>query len=252
MRILFVAPTSNLNSMSEISRVASGHHVDFCVDMVDRAKLELALAKSSYDVLHFMQHGKRGLLEFSDGALEASELVAMLRRTQTRLKFVVLNSCDSISTGVEIHNALLVPIVAHDASIEDAVAVRFAEALYRNMNSGMDLHTAFDAARVTLTRLYPQHGSTPQLINGSRATIDDLAVKFDECSHGMKADMANLRTDLTTAFEHFNQEIADLEEVIVTLNGQRHRHVETMAVVLLVALLIAQVLTPLMNAWLSH
>jgi hypothetical protein len=214
---------------------------------VDRQKLELALGSDQYDVVHFGQHGGRLLLEYADGALTASELVVLLRKQQ-HLRFVVLNSCDSIATGVDIHNSLMVPVVAMNTAIEDQAAVRFAEALYREVSAGTGLSLAVEAARAVLARLYPLQASVVQLINGSKATTDDLMAKLQLCSQ----EMQQIQLQIAEAFTHFNERNDELKDAINTLDSQRVRHIQSMTVALLVMLVIAQVLTPLFNSLLIH
>jgi len=243
MRILLVVPASNIDVAAEILTMANGHQLDICSGHIDRAKLELALGSTSYDVLHFAQHGDQYGLQFSDGVLEVSELVGMLLKAQRSLKFIVLNACDSIATGVEIHNALMVPIIAHNSAIEDTVAIRFCQAFYRNLKV-MDLHAAFATARVMLMRMFPQSAAIPQIINGSRGTIDDLSLKLDTCAE----HMMQLRTETSSALEAVNIEVSALREVVVQYDATQQRHIGIATIGLLILLLLAQILTPLVNA----
>lgn len=184
MHILFVAPAKALNTLAEFSRIASGHQVDICDGAVDRAKLERFLSGDvQYDVVHFGQDGAVGVLEYLDGPLDKSELVAMLK-SQRSLRFIVLNACNSISTGVDIHNAMQLPVIAMNAPITDTSAIRFAEALYRNIKTGSDLHSAVEAARTVLARFYPDQASIPQLINGNErgdlnSTLHKLNLNYE-------------------------------------------------------------------------
>jgi hypothetical protein len=178
----------------------------------------------------------------------------MLRK-QRQLRFCLLNSCDSIATGVQIHNALSVPIVAMNAPIDDAAAVRFAEAFFRGVDSGLDLEKAVELGRGVLMRLFPSQAAMPQLINGSRATIDDLMVKLNSCTGEMKADMTAMRGELTVAFEHFNARTDQLDDAISGLREISTLHLRRSVIILMLlmlGILIAQMMTPLMNAALIH
>ena len=117
---------------------------------------------------------------------------------QDALRFIMLNSCDSIATGVELHNALMLPIIAQNAAIDDAAAVRFAEAFYRNIGAGQGLHQAVESARKVLATLFRESAATPALINGSRMTIETLVSKLDSCTGEMKVEMSHVKSDVAT------------------------------------------------------
>lgn len=238
MRILFVAPvvegTPPIQAGAELARVASGNQMEICDGPVDRSKLEAFLSGSEFDVIHFAQHADRAGLLLSDGLLEVADLVSMLAQ-QARLRLLVVNACNSIATGVALHNAFHVPVVAHDAPIEDGSAVAFAETLYRALRAAAEIHVAFDRAVKTLQIRFPNDARTPQLING------DMADK--QC-------LQQLRTELDDAFRHFNLRLDGMEAKVDSLNDSRHWRMQLMIVGLLAALFVAQLLTPVLNAWL--
>lgn len=244
MHILFVAPQSNLAADAELAHIAAGNQIDMCVGYVDRAKLALALGGREYEVVHFAQHGTRALLALSDGLLEAGELVAMLQARQHNLRFIVLNSCESIAAAITLHNALMIPVVAHNAPIDDAAAVRFAEAFYRNIAVGMSVEAAVEAARTVLLRIYPTEAGSPTLINGARASVADLGAKMDGLSH----DMAGIRREVSAGFARVDARIDGLQ-----LTGSRHVRIGAKIVIALLAVLtLAQILTPVFNSILAR
>lgn len=263
MNVLLVMPAQGgVSADRELLGILQGQlQVRVLSGMVDRQKLSLALANEQYDAVHFAQHGARLLLELGDGALTATELVSMLRR-QKAMRFVVLNSCDSIATGIEIHNALMVPTVAMNAPIDDAAAVRFAEAFYGEVRAGSTIMAAVEAGRAVLARLFPQQTATPQLINGSSATIDDLMSRLNTCTGDMKADMNAMREQLADAFQHLDRRTDKIEllvgELSTTVAGLRDisgvhiRRAAQGVLVLLALLVIAQALTPILNSVLIH
>ncbi len=233
MRILFVAPgETGLNTGTELARIAAGNQLEICDSAVDRGKLEAFLGNRMFDVIHFSQHGNRNGLVFSDGLLEVADLTSMLER-QTQLKLLVVNACDSVATGISLHNAFHVPVVAHDAPITDAAAVAFSEVFYRALrNPQVAISVAFERALHTLQVRFANDARTPQLING------DMADK--KC-------LLELRQEIASGFDHFNARLDALEVMMDGLNDSRGRTMQLMIVYLLVALLIAQALTPLLN-----
>jgi hypothetical protein len=260
LRILIVAPRPApglpaLDIMSELRGIMRDNQVSMCDGAVDRAKLDLALSERYYDVVHFVQHGARGVLEYEDGPLDKAELVAMLKRTQTALRFLVLNSCDSIAMGVILHNALMIPIVVVNTNVEDKVALRFSEALYRNLDSGLNLENAVESARQTLLQLFGPMANAYQLINGSHDTILALAAKLDECSITLKSEVTLIREELKDAIGDLHAETTALKIAVDSLRvvGSVHiRRSVTALMVLLILLIAAQILTPFLNALTLH
>lgn len=237
MRILFVAPAAPglglLDTGAELARIASGNQINVCDGNVDRTKLELSLRDGQFDVVHFAQHGSRRGLELTDGTLEVADLVSMLE-PQKALKLLFVNACNSVATGIELHNAFHVPTVAHDAPINDRAAVAFAETFYRAWRA-TDIGSAFERGIKTLQVRFPEEARTPQLINGDMAD---------------KACMDGLRAEMTRGFQALNTRMDGIEVAVTELNNGRSKGVATMTITLLVLLLIAQVLTPVLNAWL--
>lgn len=240
MRILFVAPEVSgapaLATGGELARVASGNQVRVCDGPVDRSKLE-AFFGEQFDCVHFAQHGDRPGLWLSDGVLEVTDLTSMLEG-QRELRLLVVNACNSVATGIMLHNAFHVPVVAHDAPITDGAAVAFAETFYRAMRSREALvHTAFERAVRTLQVRFPEDARTPQLINGDMADKHCLQL---------------LRTEMDEAFQHFNVRLDGMEAKVDSLNDSRHQRTQMMIVVLLAALVVAQMLTPVLNGLLMR
>jgi FtsP/CotA-like multicopper oxidase with cupredoxin domain len=199
MRVLFVAPTAGLQSNLELAKVASGNRIVVCDGQVDRSKLDSYLRGEQFEVIHFALHGSRLGLELTDGILEVSDLVSMLD-SQTILRFMMVNACNSAAIAIALHNDLHVPVVAHDAEITDNAAIAFSETFYRALrgnDSRMGINLAFERAVRTLQARYPTDARTPQLINGdmaSRACLEDLRRDMQAGFHDI-----NTRIDMLMA-----------------------------------------------------
>lgn len=231
MKVLFVAPDGDLHVGAELARVASGNQVTVLDGLVDSQKLELALHEQ-YDVIHFAQHGNRGILQMSDGVLGAADLVSMLG-WQTSVQLVVVNACNSVAIGIVIHNALHVPVVAHDAPISDGAALTFAEAFYRALRTPrMTVAQAYERALRVLQVQYPDEARTPQLLNGDMASTHEL----DE-----------LRQYIEAGFARFDARLQKVERAVAMLGEGRHVFLQYVMVILLLLLLVAQV----MATWMS-
>lgn len=228
MRLLFIAPTSNLAHGAELSRVATGMTIEVVDGLLDRAGLERALREADADIVHFCGHGGKSVLELGDGALDKGDLVSMLSGLR-KVKFFIINACDSLSLGVAIHNALHTPVIAMDAEIQDRAAVRFAESFYRAYRATGHVGGAFDTARDTLLRIYPDQAIIPVLINGDMAS----GVAINECMSYVKTEIGLMNTKLDA-----------IGTTVDELKGKQSRSLQA----LVVLLIIAQLLTP----WLNH
>lgn len=240
MKILAVAPAvGELQVMSEIARILTGHQVTALTGYVDRSKVEMALAQEQFDVVQIVGHGDHGVLGWSDGSVEGEDFLSMLQ-PQKHLRFIVLNACDSVSIGIMLHNRLHIPIVATDAPVEDGIAVRFVETFYRAYKATQGgLHDAFGRARETVLRLAPAQARVYQLINGDMITAEKLAVCMD--------GVADRLAEMTATMQALDVRLTGLERQNVQVMRQRISWNRMLLVVLLL-LLLAQLLTP----WLNH
>ena len=244
-KLLFIAPQSHLSVSAELARIASGYTPEVVDGLLDRAGLERALRADCYDALHFAGHGGKSVLELSDGLIDAADFVSMLDR-QRGAKFAFVNACDSLAFGAAVHNALHIPVIAHDREIGDKTAVRFAERFYREYKRAGDVGKSFDAARETLMCLFPNEATTPVLLNGDMATV---------------MGMSDLRGELESVFQHFNARLdkqdAKLDELGCTVEKLDKRHamnnnkIVLIIIGLLTALTLLQGATPWLNAMLA-
>lgn len=244
--LLFVAPNSNLDTKDEFMRIVSGYTPTPVVGMISRDSLSLGLKSIAADAVHFAGHGGKSVLELSDGLIDASDLLSMLDQ-QRHAKFVFLNTCNSLSIGTTIHNGLHIPIIAHDAEINDPAAIRFAERYYREYKRTGDVQKSFDAAKETLLRLFPSQAVIPQLINGDMGTRED----YDRC-------MQYLTKELEGVFKHFNERLDNQDAAIAEIRtavekqNQAPGKVVVIGLTLLALLVVLQGLTPILNGMLVH
>lgn len=229
MRLLFIAPTSNLAHGAELARIGSGMTLEIVDGLLDRAGLERALHDADADIVHFCGHGGKSVLELGDGPLDAGDLVSMLSSKLRNVKLFIINACDSLSVGIAIHNALHTPVIAMDAEIEDRAAVRFAESFYRAFRATGHVGGAFDTASDTLMRIYPNQAAIPVLINGDMAT----SAVIGECMTYVKTEIGAMNVKLDA-----------IGVTVEELKGKQSKALQ----ILLLLLLIAQLVTP----WLNH
>lgn len=231
MKLLFIAPQTNLSSSAEFMRIASGHTVEIADGMLDRAGLERAL-RTPADVVHFVGHGEKGILGLFLDNVDAVDLVSMLG-AQCRCKLFFINACDSLSLGTAIHNSLHIPVIAHDAPIDDKAAVEFAAVFYRRYRTTQNVRESFDAAQESLMRRYPTQAVIPTIINGDMATSAEL----DEFIGFVRSEIVGMNTKL--------------DAIEASVDGLRSHQSQTL-LVLLSLLLLAQLATPVLNGLLAR
>lgn len=191
MKLLFIAPTSNLKTSDEILRSIEGQTISICDGDVDRAKAEAYLGRAQYDAIHFASHGSLSVLEWSDGVIEVAQLLDLLAN-QKRLKFVCITACNSARVGAEIHNARHIPVVMCQAPIGDPAARCFSETFYRSMRLVGDIHRAVAAGRDQLRAAFPTAADVVMLINGDMATDSELS----DCMDYVRRELGELRVEL--------------------------------------------------------
>lgn len=191
MRILIVAPqTDDLKVLPELSAIASGNRpVILQGAHVSRQALEQALASKQFDFIHFMLHGDHGLLMLSDGPI-TGEALARACHAQKELRVIFVNACNSLGTATVLHNALHVPVIAHEAEISDSAAIMFARECYAALACGIPLDKAFYSARETTLRLH-SGAVAPQIIDGDMATLQLIGHNTEQMA-AMSVDMRRM------------------------------------------------------------
>lgn len=179
LRILIVAPTLAGISDSEIPTVASGNRPTILHGLVTADYLEAVLRSEQFEVIHFMQHGSYGVLQMSDALINEDQLVRILKR-QEGLRLIFVNACNSAGTAARLHNELHCTTVAHEAPINDRLAVTYAREFYKTLAEHFDPHAADEAAYSVLVMEARNMGITdyvkPVLTNGDMVTLQALSV----------------------------------------------------------------------------
>lgn len=242
MRILFIAPAAaNLDTTAELMRITSGNMVELVTGAVDRAGVERALRAAPYDAVHISSHGDKGALYLTDGILDTADFVSMVAE-QRNLKFVMVSACNSLSLGTALHNALHIPIIAHDSNIQDKAATRFAETFYRAFKQTKgDVHESFERAKATLLRVYPDQTAIPQLINGDMATVAELT----DCMQYIREELGQVFERMNERLDRQDKRLATIEATMTELHKPGR---ERIIVVGFVLLILAQLITPWLNA----
>jgi hypothetical protein len=127
------------------------------LDAIHAASLEQlgALYTVNATVIHFGGHGDDRSLSFvldqellaQTVPVTADQLVAILREFPQRIRLCVFNTCNSAQIALDIVAAGAVDFaIGWRGRVPDAVAISFAEQLYRHIANGLSLGQAFALA----------------------------------------------------------------------------------------------------------
>lgn len=234
VRILVIALAPDLDALSELSSIlGEGYEVTF-IRGADRQKLDMALdGRTQYDVVHLIAHGCESQIGTADGPVSEIEIVSLLE-SQSALRFVIVAACDSYEIVGSVHNALHVPVIGYNAPIDDKAAVEFSRTFYRAWRRasirgaavGDPITYAVERARASLAVLYPTEARKVRLINGNV----------------LPSIVANSLTRVDT-------QLAVVKDTTATAMARQERLLRMM-VVGLTLLLIAQLITPVVQLWL--
>ncbi len=116
-------------------------------------------SRNGFNALELGTHGKRlevvgrgleGGVWLSDGIASPGWWARLA--TFQKLKLAVVLACDSLQTGEALLHAGVENVVAVQGLIEDTAAVKFAFLFYKYIAAGKSIVTAFDLAKLALTR----------------------------------------------------------------------------------------------------
>jgi hypothetical protein len=150
--------------------VPANPQVDINTRGANRHTVELVLDGAvQFGIVNILAHEATSVLGFGDERMSEAELVSLIS-WQKALQFAVLACCNGYETAGGIHNALHVPVVAYNASIEDRAAVEFARGFYRSWRRDQNVSQAVDRGREALAVLYPSEAPKVRLLNGDVVT----------------------------------------------------------------------------------
>lgn len=140
-RTLVIAPKTNLVLVdSEVTAVINALNANILRDYVT-ASQALDVLSQGWDIVWFMTHGTKDGILLSDGPLSSSALTTFIRTSQAKL--VVLNTCDSITVALKIHNELLTNLVCTLTEIPDQDAFFMSKQLAFHLARGKTFSEAY-------------------------------------------------------------------------------------------------------------
>jgi tetratricopeptide (TPR) repeat protein len=155
----------------------TGRTVELTVEWAETERLQRALLRRRFDVLHYTGHGSQEALAFEDGrgglhALTADQLAALVCPSgELAFRLAFLSACHSGKLAAALLDAGVPHVVAVDPEepVTDQAAAAFARAFYAAMLAGQNVISAFAQGR---TSVY----TDPNLDRiGRERSISDLA-----------------------------------------------------------------------------
>lgn len=171
MRILIVAPNSDLQNLAELIAAAGESQPTILHQTVTNRELLNTLRGGQYQIVHFAGHGERMELELNDGPLSVDMLSSAIQEgTQPMLMF--FNSCASLPAAAHMHSYGVGYVIGwRQEDLSDDPAGSFAVTFYNTLRlNGFDVHRAFATATEGMHRHYPGY-EEPVLINGRMAVL---------------------------------------------------------------------------------
>ena len=180
MRILIVAPDSNLNNLAELIEAVGENIATPLRETVTGRELLQRLRSEQYDVVHFAGHGETMELGLSDGPLSI-ELLSSAIQEGTHPRLMFFNACASLPAAANLHGyGVGYTIGWRQDGVPDKAASSFAVAFYNTLRlNGGNIRRAFDSAIDMLRRHYPDC-EEPIVINGRMAALLEEVVQLRE------------------------------------------------------------------------
>lgn len=189
MKILIVAPETDLEIEKELFRAATGFRPTFLTGTVTKSHVLNEIRTGNYDIIHFAGHGEEHYVKMSDGPIEQDVLERAIEKAGD-VKIVFLNSCSSMHSVAEIYNNTDVSYAIgwpKDVPNEYASfwAVVFYEALSMDHN---DVAGAAKTASDAFLKTYKMKShEIPVVLNGRvmqwKRKYEDLEEEVNDCDY---------------------------------------------------------------------
>jgi len=181
MRILLIAPASDLQVLSELIAAAGGQNTPTILNgLVTHREVLSNLRSTQFDIIHFAGHGNTMQLELSDGPLSVEMFVNALGDKRPRL--IVLNACRSLVPAARLHSHGADYVVGWRDDVGDNVANQFAVTFYNSLKLSDSVSSAFRTAIQLLDSTHPGV-EIPVVLNGRQRAlteqVSDLQQRID-------------------------------------------------------------------------
>ena len=211
-RTLLVAPETNLEyGRREVDQVVTALRPTLVSGEVAVSRLLETNAK--HDIVWFVAHGTDTGIQLSDRELSLQVLGSLVAAQGATL--VVLNTCDSATIAVAIHEAHDIDVIATITSIDDtqayATGARFAQALAGGMSVTDAYRVAKPLHNTSYIHLRSLRGTT---IRTARA-VNEAGVNFKEDEYRRWVEQVNLLAKLVEGDQRIGLDglVSDMRDV---------------------------------------
>lgn len=208
----------------EVQRVINLLHPQVVIGTVTTSDVLDALQSGSYDVVWFLGHSGPQGLQLTDGVLSPAHLTQILRQSPPSL--VVLNSCSSIHTAMQVHDDLQTAVICTVLDVPDIDAYVTGAALAGALAQGLDFTDAYNRSRPASNRQYVMLNGSVRL-NGVNE-LDDVHRLIMATASDLQREMSGMLREV----EAIRRDVADMrteqQRVRVELAGQPDRYAATL------------------------
>lgn len=256
MKVLLVAPETNLTyGVEEVQAILnSGLSVRPLIGKNVNHRDVLREVEQSYDILWLCTHGSEEGILLSDGLLQTSLLVAMVRE---KFRLIILNTCNSFKIAQMIQNETSAEVIATIIEVPDREAFQTGAIFARELAKVASFEKAYYRARPGSNRTYIRlagrtvanetsqvteevvrelqmavFGNSKVNFSGMmnelreiRKIVDDMAQKIDKLQ-----DDGNGRAELMTEMK---DEVSELKKKVNRLDATVHLRLHPAAIGLL-------------------
>lgn len=175
MRLLIIAPESDLDTYSEILDAVGESNTKILHGSVSVRHALDAIEDGTFDAFHFAGHGEEMRISFSDGHLDAALLADAIRK-HGKVRLCLFNSCESLGTALACYMAGSTYAIGWQDMVGDRVAVTFAYAFWSSYKMSGDIGGAYRTGREAVLWGHPDNRLLPALLNGrGQAAQDEMA-----------------------------------------------------------------------------
>lgn len=185
MKILVIAPQSNINNLGDWVATAQGNRLTVLNNTVTVREVLSTIANGRWQIVHFATHGCPTALRMSDGEIP-DHLLADAFRASGTVDLVVLGACASISLGAELYKAGVPRVVAWRVEVTDQAAIEWARTFYSSLHMSRDIWDATQTASAAVERLDEE---PPIYLNGRLAVIEAEVRKITEAKERQVANV---------------------------------------------------------------
>lgn len=145
MKVLLVSPTTELEYRDEeIAAVVNYLKPTLLSGNVSVTSL-MEHARLQWDLIWIASHGTDKGILLSDGILPISQLTTIVRNSGAKAMFI--NTCDSLSSALTIHDELGISIVCTVSQVPDLVAYITGESFARHLAAGESVQQAYESSK---------------------------------------------------------------------------------------------------------